>query len=251
MFFDFHSHLHQYDESNVELKQIEANKIFTLACSVDPESYACTLRLSKTNPFIIPTFGIHPWNAGGYFSFDEAERLMNASRIIGEIGLDYRWCAVDKKKQMFVFEAMLDHCDRKKKHCVIHTKGAEKRVLDILAHFPHAKPIIHWYHGPEKYYKLILDRNYRCTFGCELFYSRYIRKLFSYTPAGLILSETDNPQANVWLGGKRKDPLLIKAVVKTMALVKKSDFETMNGLVVKNAFAVLKESGTVVSRTAF
>ena len=245
-FCDFHTHLHQYDFSDSCLNQINNNKILTIACSMDISSYEKTVEMKNQlgSNFIIPTFGIHPACANGDLHKDAAFKYMEESPIIGEIGLDFLWAKnVPKDSQLEVFKFFLDYCNKSCKYCAIHTKAAEGVILDALANYPNARPIIHWYHGPEKYFKEIISRGYYCTFGVELFHSKYIRKLFKQMPLDKILAETDNPESEVWLGGERRDPLLIEDVVKSMAEVRGLSFSEMNEVVLNNSKKILQEAG--------
>ena len=119
-----------------------------------------------------------------------------------------------------VFEYILDHCHRNRKYCVIHTKDAEARVLEMLKSFPDAKPIIHWYDGPVDIFKKMLEKGYYTTFGCQVLYSDHIKELLKMTPMEQVLSETDNPDSEKWLGGTDDTPLLIQRVVRDIASVK-------------------------------
>lgn len=244
MYCDFHTHLHCYLETDEDLKQIDSNKIISVACSMDIESYEKTKILARNSSNIIPTFGIHPAKANIDFDPKQFEIYAKESKIIGEIGLDFFWFKdISEKDQVKVFELFLDHCNMYRKYCVIHTKGAERKVLDILRHYPNAKPIIHWYHGPEKEFMEIVERGYYCTFGCEVKYSKEVQALLKMLPLDLLLSETDNPESEIWLGGSRKDPMLIDSVVKDIANVKGLDFEEVINIILANSQRILKYSG--------
>jgi len=173
-------------------------------------------------------------------SLDEA---LAESSIIGEIGLDYFWCDLAPQKQERVFEYILDHCNHFSKYCVIHTKGAEARVKDILASFPKARPIIHWYSGPLEVFDAFVERAYPCTFSCELQYSRENQALLARTPRELLLAETDNPDSEIWLGGSSRSPELITRVYADIARLKHWDLEETRSLLTENSLAILRASG--------
>jgi len=249
MFVDFHTHLHMYTEGtclNDALHSIICNTIFTVAASVDILSWKKSLAAAglvnvSGKKLIVPTFGIHPSycaglpdNEAGLTSY--LEPFLAASPLIGEIGLDFWWeKKIPHHVQERVFRCILDHCSRTGKYCVIHTKGAEQRVADILADFPGAKPVIHWYDGPINVYKIFLSRGYMQTFGCEVRYSGHVRRLLAMTPPELLLSETDNPAGEPWLGGTDSSPELIKRVVGDMAGVKRISCTEMETIILQNA----------------
>ena len=210
-YIDFHTHLHQYADPDGCLAAMERADIMAVACSVDVPSYLATLALAERSRRIIPTFGIHPSRATEYAPrLEGLLPLLEAGSLIGEIGLDQRWWRqVPKRDQEAVFSWFLAHCAARDKYCVIHTKGAERRVLEMLDYYKVTKAVIHWYHGPNSVYRRLLDRGYYQTFGCELRYSWTVRRQLRQTPPELILAETDNPTAEKWLGGRLDGPELI------------------------------------------
>lgn len=241
-FIDFHTHLHQYDINDSSLYQIKEHNILTVAASMDIPSYLKTKEIKEklNTPLIIPTFGIHPSLANIPFNKNEISKAMNESNIIGEIGLDYLWAKdVSKIVQQEVFRLFLEHCNEKEKYCVIHTKDAEEDVLDILKEYPKAKPIIHWYDGPTSIFKEIIKRGYYCTFGCEVMYSSHVRELLALLPLNRLLLETDNPESEIWLGGKRGDPLLIEEVEERVAKTLNKEKNEIKRIVKENSLRIL------------
>ncbi len=257
MLVDFHTHLDQYDEKSLALAVdcIVQNKILTLSASCAIDSWRKNLEIAKRAPaFIIPTFGVHPsycknlpQNEGELSAF--LEPYFSSSAIIGEIGLDFEWeTEIPHETQETVFLCCLDHCHRNKKFAVIHTKGAEARICEILRDFPDAKPIIHWYDGDEKSFRTFCERGFYQTFGCEVRYSERIQRFLNMTPAELLLSETDNPTGEPWLCEKRgitnidNSPLLIRRVVSDMAKVKNIKESEMEAILEANAQRILLEA---------
>lgn len=250
MLVDFHTHLDQYDDVALKaaVDSIRKNKILTVAASCDITSWKKNLLIAQNAPnLIIPTFGIHPSycknlpeNTGELGTALEPYLLKSA--LIGEIGLDFFWeKEILHETQEKVFLTILDHCNLYKKFAVIHTKGAEKRIADILPDFPNAKIVIHWYDGDEQIFRVYLDRGYFQTFGCEVRYSEHIRALLSLVPDELLLSETDNPTGEPWLcekhGSKEADnsPSLIKRVVQDIAQVRGRTTEEVEAIIERNA----------------
>ncbi len=242
MFFDFHTHFDFYGRNlsnsvpltttlDAAIDCVVQNNIFTVGSSVNIESWernkaiADRVNAAAGRILYLPTFGIHPsYTAGLPASTQELqaaiEPYLAASAIIGEAGLDYFWeTKTPPQRQETVLAVQLDHCERTGKYIVLHTKGAEQRILEMLSDFPHARPIIHWYDGPEDVYKKLLDRGYPQTFGVGLRYNPVEQRQLRLTPRELILSETDNPESDRWLGGTDDSPALICRVVADIASV--------------------------------
>ena len=226
MLIDFHTHLDFYksDELKTQLKDFSGTII---AASVDEKSFLKNCEIAVSAPQtcrIIPTFGIHPNAADDNASLlndslitKRFEKYLEQSPIIGEIGMDFCWSKCSEKNQEKVFRWFLEYCNKTGKACVIHTKDAEQKICDILSDYSNARPIIHWYDGPENIYREFLKRGYPQTFGVETIRSKHLQNLLHITPPELLLAETDNPDSEPWLGGNRNDVGLIERVYKEIA----------------------------------
>lgn len=221
MLIDFHTHLDFYksDELDAQLKEFSGTII---AASVDEKSFLKNSEIAARTPEccrVIPTFGIHPNAADENAALlDDPEitarfeTYLERSPVIGEIGMDFCWSKCSEKNQEKVFRWFLEYSDKTGKPCVIHTKDAEKKICDILSDYPNARPVIHWYDGPEDIFAEFIRRGYPQTFGVETVRSAHLQKLLRLTPPELLLAETDNPDSEPWLGGTRNDVGLIERV---------------------------------------
>ncbi|WP_022932426.1 TatD family hydrolase [Treponema bryantii] len=229
MIIDFHTHLDFYKREELQKQLTEFSGII-IAASVDEKSFLenCAIaewtKKSARNCHIIPTFGIHPnaadENAALLDDPTTATRLaayLDHSPLIGEIGMDFCWSKCSKENQEKVFRWFLEYCNRKGKACVIHTKDAEQEICNILTDYPKARPIIHWYDGPENIFREFIRRGYPQTFGVETIRSPHLQNLLRLTPPELLLAETDNPDSEPWLGGTRSDVALIERVYEEIA----------------------------------
>ncbi len=209
MTIDFHSHLDWYqDLTDLQQQLINFNGTI-VAASVNLDSYRQCLKITEiTNNLlnsssiqkIIPTLGIHPQYADSEFQrLSEYQPFLNQSKIIGEIGMDFCWTKSSPLAQEKCFRFFLDHCNKTGKYCVIHTKDAENQISQILSEYPQAKPIIHWYDGPENTFQEFIHRGYHFTFGNETIRSSFLQKLLAQVPLNKLLLETDNPSSEPWL----------------------------------------------------
>ena len=229
MIIDFHTHLDFYKREELQ-KQLTEFSGTIIAASVDEKSFLENCEIAEwakkyaRTCRIIPTFGIHPNRADENAALlDEpatAARLagyLDRSPLIGEIGMDFCWSKSSKENQEKVFRWFLEYCNRTGKACVIHTKDAEQEICDILTDYPKARPIIHWYDGPENIFREFIRRGYPQTFGVETIRSAHLQNLLQLTPPELLLAETDNPDSEPWLGGSRSDVGLIERVYDELA----------------------------------
>lgn len=243
-YVDFHTHLDWYNQDELML-QLEKFSGIIVAASVDAGSFLKNQRISeaasKFNCRIIPTVGIHPKNAAeAPENLSVYDEFCKKSPLIGEIGMDFCWYKdASPEKQEQVFRYFLNHCNEYEKYCVIHTKDAESQVVRILEDYPKAKPVIHWYDGPEEIFQEFCHRGYYQTFGCETIRSKHIQKLLCQTPLELILAETDNPDSEPWLGGNDNSVKLIERVYSDIGKVLGMETGEVSELINKNSSRIL------------
>jgi len=175
MLIDAHCHLDRYKENlGYALEQIEQHRIFTISNSMDLTSYKQNVKIAATSDFILPVFGIHPWNASQYVGcLKDLDLTISESPIIGEIGLDYYFVNETSlyDDQREVFEYFLKAAGRQKKIIIVHTKGAESETFQLLKQHNIERVIIHWYSGPWHILKAMVEHGFYFTIGVEVLFS--------------------------------------------------------------------------------
>ena len=224
MLIDVHCHLDRYTEDPEHaLEQIKEHRIFTITNSMDLPSYRRNVKIAAASDFILPVFGIHPWNASEYVGrLDGLDWAISESPLIGEIGLDYYFVKRTSKydDQGRVFEHFLRAASRQRKIVIVHTKGAEGEVLQLLEKYKMERAVIHWYSGPWHVLEAMVEHGFYFSIGVELLFSQHIQDIAGYLPAELILTETDNPGGNESLTGTIGNPSLVKSVIGRLAEIR-------------------------------
>jgi TatD DNase family protein len=238
MLIDAHVHLDKYgDLLDEALRQIEQERIFTVATAMDVPSYLDLQKIAKRSELVLPTFGIHPRRAAEYVdSLPEISRYIESSPAIGEIGLDFHWVKNTNTypAQRKVLEYFLAAAREQKKFVNLHTKGGEKEILDLLEKYDIQRAIIHWYSGPMNILRAMIQFGSCFTIGVEVHYSDYIKAIAKTVPDHLLLTETDNPGGLKWLKGEVGMPTAIKNVVAALAELRQSTPERIVELVHQN-----------------
>jgi TatD DNase family protein len=240
MLIDAHAHLDKYgDLLDQALKEIESEKIFTVATAMDVPSYLELCEIGKRSALILPTFGIHPRRATEYAGrLPELGRHIESSPAIGEIGLDFHWVKDTSTypAQRKVLEYFIAAAREQKKFVNLHTKAGEKEILDLLEKYDLKRAIIHWYSGPMDILRAMIDYGCYFTIGVEVLYSDYIKAIAKAIPDHLLLTETDNPGALRWL--KKNDevgmPTAISNVVEALAALRQSTPQKVEPLIQTN-----------------
>ncbi len=225
MLIDAHAHIDRYEmlgemALSTALAEINARKIFTISNSMDLPSYERNWQIAEECDYILPIFGVHPWNAGQYFDrLRDLDDAIEKSPMIGEIGLDFHFVDDEREypHQMKVLEYFFLAAQKQNKIVNLHTKGAENSILELLKRFELPRVIVHWYSGPFDIFKKLVDMGIYFTIGIETLYSEHIQAIARSVPSEQMLTETDNPGGpKAYIGGPGT-PRLIEDVVDKLA----------------------------------
>ena len=206
MLIDAHSHLDRYelvDERALEsaLAEITQHGIFTISNSMDLPSYKRNLQIGEMCDLVLPIFGVHPWNAPEYADrLEDLREAIERSPMLGEIGLDFYFVedASAYPDQRRVFEFLLGAAREQEKIVTLHTKGAEKEVLQILDRYDIPRVIVHWYSGPLDIFRELVARGVYFTVGVEVLYSEHIRAIAQEIPSGKLLKSRSTCWMNLF-----------------------------------------------------
>ena len=228
MLVDAHAHLDGYDELgpaalDEALQEIARHRIVTIANSMDAPSYERNLAIAARSPWVLPAFGIHPWNAHLYAGrLGELPGPMAGSPVFGEIGLD-RFFVKDKSRfaaQQDVFEFFLGAAREQAKIVIVHVKGAERQALETLDRYALPRVIIHWYSGPLGVFREMAARGFYFTVGSEVMRKEKIRRIAREIAADRLLTETDNPGGPESVFGRPGTPAILLEIVSSLARVR-------------------------------
>lgn len=144
---DMHAHLSFDGKEKEELEFRREKKIFTCFSTGTPGEWKQFQRW-RSRKEILVSFGLHPWYADR-FRVEECREYLDSCDFVGEIGMDSVWCEVPIKLQQKVLEQQLQAAADRNKPVILHTKGQERRIGEIIRDFP-GKVCVHWYSGTEK-----------------------------------------------------------------------------------------------------
>jgi TatD DNase family protein len=122
------------------------------------------------------------------------EKFVDKTSYIGEIGLDFSPEGRSTfDKQIYCFEKILRLLIGKNKILSVHSRQAEKTVLDILDLFYQENVIFHWYSGRCDLIPEIIDHGYYFSINEAMFLSEHGREIISKIPKERVLTESDAP----------------------------------------------------------
>lgn len=199
--------------------------------------------------WIVPTFGLHPWQSAAY-SFDDMKPFLEKADIIGEIGMDNVWCDIPLARQQMIFEEQLAFASAHKKPVILHTKGQEMEIAKLIRHYPN-RYLVHWYsdlNGLEAY----LEQDCYFTLGPDLKKNPAVCQVLEAAPLNRVLVETDGWSAVEWafegdcdypayFGLQSSDRLSVEAL-PTILLGNMKEIAAFHKLTLKEVTCILEKT---------
>lgn len=213
------AHVHVRDE--LFFQSLLVDKVRAIINIANPSEFEY-FKSYQENKYLYLSAGIHPWDIDT-ITWQIMFPILEQCSIVGEIGMDSVWCNTDLIKQQEIFEKQLAYACKTKKPVILHTKGQEKKILEIIKKYPNTY-LVHWYsclNYLDEYIKL----NCYFTVGPALD-DPAVKQVIDKVPLHHLLSESDGLSAIAWAKGKDKILLgeyyqTLKATYKYIAAVKK------------------------------
>ena len=136
-YMDAHMHFDLYDNRNEVLRYVQQKESYTIAVTNLPQLFEKYKHQYMGNKYFQLALGFHPELVYQYSNQQMLfKELINETRFIGEIGLDYtKKSKEDVMCQTEIFEKIIKWCSGKNKILSVHSRSASKKVVDILNGF--------------------------------------------------------------------------------------------------------------------
>ena len=196
-YMDAHMHFDLYDDRNEILKLVEEKKSYTIAVTNLPQLFEKYKHQCMENKYFQLALGFHPELMHQYSNQQMLfKKLINETRFIGEIGLDYmKKSKEDVSSQTEVFEKILEWCSGKKKILSSHRRSAERKVVDMLKGFD-GTVILHWYSGGINDLRRAIEQGCYFSINHQMLKSTNGRNIIKNIPVDRLLIESDAPFTN-------------------------------------------------------
>lgn len=195
MKIDTHCHIDQYQNPHQIIYECEEQNIVTIAVTNLPSHFQIGLPHTKLCKKVRLALGMHPLYASNHKEeFSLFLNNINKTSYIGEVGLDFsREGITTKEIQIKTFTKILENIQGKKKILSIHSRRAEKEVLELLINYKIPNAIFHWYIGSQSLINRIVESGYYFSINPSMIESENGKKNISKIPLNHILTESDGP----------------------------------------------------------
>ena len=216
-------------------------KLLTICTTL--ESFEKIKYLTKKNPMIFGTFGIHPHETNNNVinkdliikNTNENDKIIG----IGETGLDFFYNHSDKERQIKSFREHIEASIVLKKPIIIHSRNAENETFEILSLYKNnnLKILMHCFTGSVEFSKKLLTLGaFFSASGIITFKNSVeLQNTFKTIPLDKLLIETDSPfLAPIPMRGKKNEPSFIKFTAEKLSLIKDVSFEQIVEITTQN-----------------
>jgi TatD DNase family protein len=233
---DTHCHIDLYKNPFDVLNECEKAGIVTIGMTNLPSHFEIGYKHIQPYKKARLALGMHPLYSEQHAKeFPAFVENISKTSYIGEIGLDFSKEGIaTKNMQIDSFKKILNVLKGKRKLLSLHSRRAEKEVLEYLIEFEIKSAIFHWYSGPVSLIDKIIEAGYYFSINTAMIKSEAGRKIIDKIPINNILTETDGPFIET--NGRKVKPSDVKLVEDYLScLWKKSQGEV--SLLIRNNFA--------------
>jgi TatD DNase family protein len=212
---------------NDVIEDIERNQIYAIAVTNLPILYE-KLKVRINNKYIRPALGFHP-----ELLFEHQKmiprmwELLNDTRYIGEIGLDFKIGKHYKQLQLQFFEELIQKCNSiGNKILTVHSRSSAEDIVSIIGANFQGKIILHWYSGNKTILSRAINNGYYFSVNYAMVNSISGQQIIESISLDRLLLETDSPF--IKFGNESSYSSGLESIVRILSKLKKSDFNTIH-----------------------
>ncbi len=259
---DVHCHLEDErfakDLDEVIKRAEKAGLKAIVVSGANPEANRQVLELTKKYPIVKASFGLYPIDSvvskfdnlnddypRKMEAFDYKKELewikknKDVCISIGEVGLELQVVKENKdfekikQAQIEVFEAAIKLAEELNKPLVLHTRGGELEVIEILEKHKAKNVIMHCFGGRKSLIKRAADNGYSFSVPAVIKRLLHFQTLVEMVDLKQLLTETDAPYLAP-VAGERSEPKDVAGTVQEIARIKKLSEEEVANQIWKN-----------------
>jgi len=247
MIIDTHCHIDMYPNPIQVLNECEKRGVTVISMTSLPSHFELGYNHFIDKKKVRQALGFHPLIIKNYDTTEilKFEKLINKTSYIGEIGLDFSREGINTKDlQIQVFTKILSIIknNTSRKILSLHSRGAEKEVLNRLIENKIKYAIFHWYSGNIGVIENILKAGYYFSINTSMIKSKKGSDIISRIPLDRLLIESDGP----YIDNKGKPIYSYDLIEVYNYLAKKNNIsvDEITNIIKVNFFTLLKNIKT-------
>lgn len=195
MIIDTHCHIDMYKNPLEIAKECENKGIITIGMTNLPSHFEMGQPHLLGFKKVRLALGMHPLFAESHTAeWMKFKKNINKTSYIGEIGLDFSREGIQTKSiQIDTFKKILNEIRDKKKILSLHSRKAEKDVLQYLKENNIKLAIFHWYSGPTSLIKEIENAGYYFSVNTSMINTKSGQEILKNISKEKLLTESDGP----------------------------------------------------------
>jgi TatD DNase family protein len=239
MLIDTHCHIDLYKNPEKILRECELQGISVISMTNLPSHFEQGFPFFQKTTKCRIALGLHPLYAQSHKSeFNLFLKNIDKTSYIGEVGLDFSSEGINTKSiQIESFEMILQTVSNKKKILSIHSRKAEKEILELLKRYKVKNAIFHWYSGSVKLIDSIIESGYFFSINPKMIQSKNGKDIISKIPLDRLLTESDGPFIQV--NQRTINPWDIKEVLTYISETRQLSFIDVERQIRNNFFNLI------------
>lgn len=196
---DGHCHLDRFENPVGVMQTAESRGVFLVAVTNLPSHFVAGRPHVRSFRRVRLALGLHPLTVLQHpperLLF---EQLFTTTSFVGEVGLDFsKEGRSTEKQQLETFRLVSRLVAASPKFVTLHSRGAERAVLDTLIEFGVSSAVFHWYTGPYEVLDEITKAGHFFSVNPSMTSSANGRRVIEAIRPDRILTESDGPYGKI------------------------------------------------------
>ncbi|MBT4165430.1 TatD family hydrolase [archaeon] len=229
VFIDTHCHLEICKDVDKVIENAKAKDVGVIVTSGgDVKANRLALEFGERFEEVEVCLGIYPVDALKMSDVEldeEIEFILGVDEKIvgiGEVGLDLKH-GDDLERQILIFEKFIDLASRLGKVLVVHSRGAEKRAVEVLVEKGVKKVVMHCFCGGLDLVDRIVNNGWYLSIPANVVFDENFQEVVERIDISRLLCETDSPFLHPVKGSRNNEPANVIESYKKIAEIKGLD----------------------------
>ncbi|MFH1802971.1 MAG: TatD family hydrolase [archaeon] len=225
MFIDTHCHVYGEKLDGLVENARKAGVGIVVNSGANVRANRKTLKLAERFKEFRATMGLYPADALK-MSDEKIDKEIefirsHANKIvaISEIGMDFQE-SEERERQEEIFRKFISLAQELDVPVVVHSRKAEKEVVEVLEDMKAKKVVMHCFSGRTKLVEKIIENGWTLTIPTNVGRSTHFQHVVGKAPIEQLLCETDSPFLHPLGGDRKNEPANVVASYEGIASLK-------------------------------